>query len=321
PRIGQPRHHRRGGDRRRRLLNPAVAVRGAGVLRAAGAVHALAARDRARVARGRGPAPAGGRRGVSAAPAGWLAGRCVTCGGASRFLAVPAADGSLRESLRCEACGCIARQRAVAGLLLDAVGPSAEVYLTEQASALYLAPRRRLPRLHGSEWTTGAWQRLRMSAWLVGQGVSGLVRLVAGSPRGLCDAGLDAVASLEVLERVPDYRRALHEFARVLRPGGLLLLCVPYDPALAGVDTLATVDAAGTVTHLRPPEYHGDPLGGGVLCFHRFGDGLPEAVAAAGFEDVEAMSARDAAAGLPQLVWVISAERSRGLPPPEPPGT
>ena len=92
---------------------------------------------------------------MSAAPAGWLAGRCVTCGGASRFLAVPAADGSLRESLRCEACGCIARQRAVAGLLLDAVGPGAEVYLTEQASALYLALRRRLPRLHGSEWTAG----------------------------------------------------------------------------------------------------------------------------------------------------------------------
>jgi len=257
---------------------------------------------------------------VSAAPAGWLAGRCVTCGGASRFLAVPAADGSLRESLRCEACGCIARQRAVAGLLLDAVGPGAEVYLTEQASALYLALRRRLPRLHGSEWTAAAWQRLRMSAWLWRHGVPRLVRREDVTALGFGDAGLDAVASLDVLEHVSDYRRALREFARVLRPGGLLLLCVPYDPALAGVDTLATVDAAGTVTHLRPPEYHGDPLGGGVLCFHRFGDGLPEAVAAAGFEDVEAMPVRDAAAGLPQPVWVIRAVRSRSLPPPAPPG-
>src|SRR5690606_3856641 len=124
--------HRRGGDRRRRILDPAVAVRGAGALRVAGAVHALAARDRARVARGRGSAAAGGRAGVSAAPAAWLAGHCVTCGGASRFLVAPAASGSLRESLRCDTCGCIARQRAAAGLLLDAVRPDAGVYLTEQ---------------------------------------------------------------------------------------------------------------------------------------------------------------------------------------------
>src|SRR5690606_12210117 len=215
-----------------------------------------------------------------------------------------------------EACGCIARQRAVAGLLLDAVGPGAEVYLTEQASALYLALRRRLPRLLGSEWTAGALQRLRMSAWLWRHGAPRLVRREDVTALGFGDAALDAVVSLDVLEHVPDYQRALREFARVLRPGGLLLLCVPYAPALAGVETLATVDAMGTVIHLRPPEYRGDPLGGGVLCFHHFGDGLPRAVAAAGFDQVEAVPVQDPAAGLPQPVWVIRAVRSRSLPPP-----
>ena len=42
PGFGQPRDDRRRGDLRRRVLDPAVAVRGAGVLRAAGAVHAFA---------------------------------------------------------------------------------------------------------------------------------------------------------------------------------------------------------------------------------------------------------------------------------------
>src|SRR5690606_7465224 len=68
PRLGQSRDDRRRGDLRCRLLDAAVAVRGAGVLRPAGPVHALAARGRARTARARsGRAP--GRGGVMPAPA------------------------------------------------------------------------------------------------------------------------------------------------------------------------------------------------------------------------------------------------------------
>ena len=258
---------------------------------------------------------------MSAAATQVVAGWCVACGAGRRFDAVAADDGSLRESLRCRRCGCIARQRAVAGLLLDAVPRDAAVYLTEQASTLYLALRRRLPRLQGSEWVGSPWRRLRLSAWLWRHGVYRWVRREDITALGFGDAALDAVASLDVLEHVADYRRGLHEFARVLRPGGLLLLCVPYDPALEGVDTLATVDAAGRITHLRPPEYHGDPLGGGVLCFHRFGRGLVDAVRAAGFAEAEAVPVQDPAAALPQPVWVIRAVRSRNPLPPAPPGT
>ena len=95
-------------------------------------------------------------------------GRCGLCRAAVRFeVGVVPADGSLRESLRCPRCGCIARQRAVAGLLL-AMPPQARArtYLTEQASALYLALRRRIPGLLGSEWAPSPWRRLRLSAWL-----------------------------------------------------------------------------------------------------------------------------------------------------------
>ena len=258
---------------------------------------------------------------MSGRPA-FATGRCILCGGERRFAAVPAADGSLRESLRCEGCGCIARQRAVAGLLLDGLPRDARVFLTEQASVLYLALRRKLPRLVGSEWASSPWRRLRLSAWLWRHGVVRWARREDVTALRFADASLDAVASLDVLEHVPDYARALAEFARVLRPGGRLLLCVPYDPALEGIETLATREPGGGITHLRPPEYHGDPLGGGVLCFHHFGRGLPVAVEAAGFRDVEALPVRDPSAGLPQPVWVIRALRERSLSPlpPAPPG-
>lgn len=44
----------------------------------------------------------------------------------------------------------------------------------------------------------------------------------------LQDASLDSILCLQVLEHVPDPERALHEFFRCLKPGGVLLLSVPH---------------------------------------------------------------------------------------------
>jgi SAM-dependent methyltransferase len=238
-------------------------------------------------------------------------GRCVLCSAEVRFtVAAAAPDGSLRETVRCERCGCIARQRAVAALLLQGLdAPDARVYLTEQASTLFVALSRRIPRLRGSEWAPSWWRRLRLSAWLWRHGVAGWVAHGDVTALRMDDATLDVVASLDVLEHVPDYRAALSEFARVLRQGGRLLLSVPYAHDSDGVQALARREPDGSITHLQPPEYHGDPMGGGVLCWHRFGRGLLDALRNAGFREAEAIAVQDAAAGLPQAVWVVSARR------------
>lgn len=54
----------------------------------------------------------------------------------------------------------------------------------------------------------------------------------SGTDLPLADACMDAVASLNVLEHIPDDVQVLAEVCRVLRPGGTAVVVVPYNPAL-----------------------------------------------------------------------------------------
>ena len=72
----------------------------------------------------------------------------------------------------------------------------------------------------------------------------------------------------------------------------------PYDWYQRGIDFLQ-----------QPPEYHGDPLGGGVLCFHHFGWDLLDAMRECGFAEAEALRVRDPERGLPEAQWVLRARR------------
>lgn len=49
---------------------------------------------------------------------------------------------------------------------------------------------------------------------------------------------IDSLVCSEVLEHVPDDRRALYEFSRILKPGGLLVLTVPAHPRYFGTDDI-----------------------------------------------------------------------------------
>jgi SAM-dependent methyltransferase len=240
-----------------------------------------------------------------------ITGHCALCDAPRRFVCPELASGrapSLRESLLCQTCGGNARQRAAIAALFEAGHPD-RVYVTEQASPVYVALRRRVPRLVGSEFARGLRKRLRLSAWLWRKRVLQWVRFADITALGFGAARFDAVLSLDVLEHVPDYRAALREFARVLAPGGRCLLSVPFHADREHSTTLARMHADGRIEHLQPPEYHGDPLSGGVLCFHHFGWDLLAALREAGFAQVEAVRLCDPAQGWPEPQWVLRARR------------
>lgn len=238
-----------------------------------------------------------------------LHGYCDICGVDSVFDGLDAPV--LRESLQCRRCGNNSRQRAAAAVLLDGLQrvERARIYCTEQASMFYVGLRPRVHQLLGSEYGITLGQRLRLTAWLWRHGVPAWLRCEDVTTLRLATASLDAVVSLDVLEHVPDYLAALREFSRVLKPGGSLVLTIPFHDTDPASEQIAWFGADGSVTHRGEPEYHGDPLSGGVVCFHHFGWDLLSALEEIGFTDVAACRVRDVARGLPQGQWVLRARR------------
>ena len=83
-------------------------------------------------------------------------------------------------------------------------------------------------------------------------------------------ASFDIVLTSDVMEHVRDIDAAHREIARVLKDGGAYVFTIPYDHAMA--DHRVLVDTSGHEdVFLVPPQYHGDPLSGGVLAYRVFG--------------------------------------------------
>jgi SAM-dependent methyltransferase len=155
-----------------------------------------------------------------------------------------------------------------------AVRADARVYEMSAGGAFHRYLRRTFPHLTVSE----LFDDVPPGAFRDGVQCQDAQRLTYG------DAAFDLVTSTEVLEHVPDDRRAFGELHRVLRPGGLLIFTVPL------MDAPDTIERArlenGAIVHLREPEYHGDRLRGrrAVLAFRTYGLDILHRLRDAGFE-------------------------------------
>ncbi len=218
-----------------------------------------------------------------------LSGLCPLCGVRTVF-GTPgdAASFDVREGLACERCGVNARMRQALSLLLDGFDlPTARVYLTEQASPGFVWLQQQAPAARGSEYGLDASRRARLQRWFHDLGGRGGLNDADITALPDADASLDAIGCFDVLEHVPDYRAALREFARVLVPGGRLVVTVPFLETEQDTLVRARIGTDGAVEHLLPAEIHGDPVSGGVLCYYHFGWDLLDALRAAGFRHAE----------------------------------
>jgi hypothetical protein len=202
---------------------------------------------------------------------GWE--HCFTAGDGTR-------TPNWREHLTCPRCGLNNRMRAALMFMAEGMDAQDAVYLTEQVTPLYRAAASRFGRLTGSEFLRDGTAPGQVNAAGVRhEDVTGLT---------LDSGAFGCIGSFDVLEHVPDHRAGLREFARCLRPGGRLVMTVPFALDSALHVTRAELDTDGGIRHILPPEYHGDPLdASGVLCFRHFGWELIGDLRAAGFHEAE----------------------------------
>ena len=100
------------------------------------------------------------------------------------------------------------------------------------------------------------------------------------------DNTYDHLVCLEVLEHIPHYKLALGEMFRILKPNGQAILTFPW---LGGEFFEHRVRAEllpdGTIRHILPPEFHGDPASNkdGILSFRAFGWSILDELREVGF--------------------------------------
>ena len=74
------------------------------------------------------------------------------------------------------------------------------------------------------------------------------------------DESIDVHISQDVLEHIFHPERAFAEIARTLKPGGAHIFTVPIVRKQQPTQRRAKMCEGGTITHLLPPQYHGNPV-------------------------------------------------------------
>ena len=222
-----------------------------------------------------------------------LPGYCRVCGQDVKFL-VDRQCGAVeiqgvwlpnwRERLVCPVCSLNNRQRAMAYATKEAVAhhrdKRPDIYLMEQVTPIFNWVRISLPHACciGSEYLG---KNVRPGKVVKGIRHEDVEQLSFG------DKSFDLIISNDVLEHVMNPRKALKESCRILRPGGKLLMTVPFDLSMEKSRCRAEF-VNGKLEHIFPPAYHGNPVSDdGSLVFTDFGWDFLQDIRNAGFAKVE----------------------------------
>jgi hypothetical protein len=218
----------------------------------------------------------------------------------------------LREQLVCAITGLSARVRFCASLALRLLAKpkQADVYITEQVTLAFRWFKERFPKLKGSEYFDEESKADLQAALRLLDVANETLHFEDITQLTFRESTFDAVISLDVLEHVPAYLAALSEFFRILRPGGTLIVTIPFMQDSEKTKIRALMDADGSITHIEEPDYHGDPVReGGVLCFQDFGWDLLQVTRQCGFSDALMALPWDYTQGLMGPLWTLVARK------------
>ena len=185
-----------------------------------------------------------------------------------------------RERLTCPHCGLNNRLRLSIHFLkqFGNISRASTIYVTEQKTRLYRVLKGYYPSLVGSEYLRDGTTRGTTNA--DGLRHEDLTNL------SFPENSLGLICTFDVMEHVPDYRKAIAECVRCLRPGGNILVTVPFNLNSEATRIRARVLSDGSIEHLLPPQYHADPMStDGALCYQIFGWDFVSLLESAGFSN------------------------------------
>lgn len=178
-------------------------------------------------------------------------GRCPVCEQDTAFVS---RDPWLRDHFLCQSCGSQPRERALMRILAQ------------------IAPNWRDLAIHESSPCTAASRRLASQAaqYTPTQYAEGFERGAIHPEFGqrvedlerqtFADAQFDIVVTQDVFEHMFAPDRAIAEIARTLKPGGFHICTVPIMNKAGPSARRARRRPDGTVEHLAPAVYHGNPV-------------------------------------------------------------
>lgn len=189
-----------------------------------------------------------------------------------------------RESLVCPRCGLNNRMRATIQIFQQECRPAVDsrIYISEQITPLFSLLTNNYLHVTGSEYMGDSVP--------YGENKKTGLRNEDLTKLSFKNEEFDYVLSFDVLEHVPDYRKALSECFRCLKPNAVFYFSVPFIKNEIKNLVRACINEKGEVNHILPPEYHGDPINPeGCLCFHQFGWELLDELKDIGFKNVNTL--------------------------------
>lgn len=219
----------------------------------------------------------------------FLKGRCIPCNANKEFILDMKYGGKVinginlpnwRERLECPSCKMNNRQRLITSLIMknvvDTDGTS--IYFMEKVTPIFSWAKNffKNSKVIGSEYLDPALKGGTVVNGIEHEDVENL---------SFSDECLNLIVSNDVFEHVPNYLKALSECYRVLKPGGVMLATIPFDPEKSSTEARATV-RDGVIEHILQAQYHGNPLSEeGSLVFSDFGWDILVSAKNAGFSD------------------------------------
>jgi hypothetical protein len=192
---------------------------------------------------------------------------------------------SWTETFICPSCGFNSRMRALYALVTDElqIPPTSRIYLAEQITHGYRVYKTRFPNLTGSEYLGDTLAPGQESMYK-----NTRIRHEDHTRLSFASGSLDVVITQDIFEHIQDYRKAFRESRRVLTANGCMAFTIPFFSDQRETEDRVRVSPDGTLEHILPPEYHGNPVGKGSLCFHHLGWDVLDDLRDAGFSQAAA---------------------------------